>query len=285
MAARPILIAQISDLHITPPGVLAYDRVDTEAALLRTIDTLNLLSPRVDLVVISGDIANSARPEEYEHARTLLGALQIPFAVIPGNHDRRTPMRKVFPDPAYGASDSALNTTRSIDELDILLIDSTVPGSPHGELDAATLAWLDGTLTARATRPALLFLHHPPFRTGIAYTDVMRLRNADSLAVVLKRHPRVLLVAAGHVHRAAQTVFAGISASICPAGEQAVTLEFEPRWPEVFKIEPPSFHLHAWLPGEGFGNVVTHVVPVGKFPGPYSYGYADTTPPRLTTCF
>jgi len=164
-AARPILIAQISDLHITPPGVLAYDRVDTEAALLRTIDTLNLLSPRVDLVVISGDIANSARPVEYEHARTLLGALQIPFAVIPGNHDRRTPMRKVFPDPAYGAADSALNSMRSIDELDILLIDSTVPGSPHGELDAATLAWLDGTLTT-----AILFLHHPPFKTGIVYT-------------------------------------------------------------------------------------------------------------------
>jgi len=109
----------------------------------------------------------------------------------------------------------------------------------------------------------------------------MRLRNADRLAVVLKRHPRALLVAAGHVHRAAQTMFAGVCASICPAGEQAVTLEFEPRWPEVFRIEPPSFHLHAWLPGEGFGSVVTHVVPIGRFPGPYSYGYSDTTPPRL----
>jgi 3',5'-cyclic AMP phosphodiesterase CpdA len=281
LAARPVLIAQISDLHITPPGTLAYGCVDTAAALLRSIDTLNLLPARPDLVVISGDIANSARSEEYEHARTLLGALQIPFAVIPGNHDRRTPMRKVFPDPAYGAADSALNSMRSVDQLDILLVDSTVPGVPHGELDAATLAWLDVALTASATRPALLFLHHPPFNTGIVSTDAIRLRNADSLAAVLKRHPRVLLVAAGHVHRAAQTVFAGISASICPAGEQAVTLEFEPRWPEVFKIEPPSLHLHAWLPGEGYGSVVTHVVPVGKFPGPYSYGAADTTLPRL----
>jgi Calcineurin-like phosphoesterase len=83
LAARPVLIAQISDLHITRPGVLAYDRVDTAAALLRSIDTLNAISPEPDLVVISGDIADSALPEEYEHARTLLGALQIPFAVIP----------------------------------------------------------------------------------------------------------------------------------------------------------------------------------------------------------
>ncbi len=281
MAARPVLIAQISDLHITPPGVLAYGRVDTAAALTRSIDTLNRLSPQPDLVVISGDIANSALPEEYERAKTLLEKLQMPFAAIPGNHDRRIPMRKTLPDPGYGAPESALNAVRRIGQLDILLIDSTVPGAPYGELDAATLAWLDGALATSATRPALLFLHHPPFNTGIVYTDAMRLRNADALAALLKRYPRALLVAAGHVHRAAQTVFAGISATICPAGEQAVTLEFEPRWPEVFKIEPPAFHLHVWLPGEGFGSVVTHVVPIGEFPGPYSYGYADTAPPRL----
>src|SRR6185369_11718705 len=28
-------------------------------------------------------------------------------------------------------------------------------------------------------------------------------------------------------------------------------------------------------------EVVTHLVPVGEFPGPYSYGYAETTPPPL----
>jgi len=281
VAARPVLIAQISDLHITRPGALAYGRVDTAAALLRSIDTLNAMSPRPDLVVISGDIADSALPEEYEHARTLLGALQIPFAVIPGNHDRRTPMRKIFPDPSYGPGDGALNSMRSVRDVDIVLIDSTVPGAPHGEFDAATLLWLEVTLTVSPTRPALLFLHHPPFNTGIMYTDAIRLRNADSLAAVLKRHPRIQLLAAGHVHRAAQSTFAGIAASICPAGEQAVTLEFEPRWPEVFRIEPPSLHLHAWLPGGDFGNVVTHLVPVGEFPGPYSYAYADTAPPRL----
>jgi 3',5'-cyclic AMP phosphodiesterase CpdA len=281
LAARPVLIAQISDLHITPPGALAYGRVDTAAALTHAIDTLNRLSPRPDLVVVSGDIADSAMPEEYEHAKKLLAALKIPFAAIPGNHDRRLPMRTALPDPAYGAANGALNSMRRLGELDVLLVDSTVPGSSHGELDAATLAWLDGVLSASTTRPALVFLHHPPFNTGIVYSDAIRLRNADALAALLKRHPRVQLVAAGHVHRAAQTVFAGVSATICPAGEQAVTLAFEPRWPEVFKIEPPAFHLHAWLPGEGFGSVVTHVVPIGEFPGPYSYGYEKSVPPQL----
>jgi 3',5'-cyclic AMP phosphodiesterase CpdA len=274
---RPVLIAQISDLHITPPGTFAYGCVDTAAALTRTIDTLNRLAPRPDLVVISGDIAHSAAPEEYEHATKLLGALQMPYAALPGNHDDRGLMRDAFPDPAYGASDSALNSTRRVDALDILLIDSTVPNAVHGDLDATTLSWLENKLGASSTRPALLFLHHPPFDTGIVSSDEMRLLDANPLAALIERHPRVLLVAAGHVHRAAQTVFAGASATICPAGEQAVTLEFELRWPEAFRIEPPAFHLHAWLPGARFGSVVTHVVPIGEFPGPYSYGQATTS--------
>lgn len=55
----------------------------------------------------------------------------------PGNHDRRIQMCKAFPDPADTA-DRAINAMRSVGELDILLIDLTVPNAPHAELDAAT---------------------------------------------------------------------------------------------------------------------------------------------------
>jgi Icc protein len=104
LLARAVLIAQISDLHITSPRTLAYGRVDTAAALARSIDTLNRLSPRPDLVVISADTSPIRRcRRNYKHAKTLLSALQMPFAAIPGNHDRRIPMRKAFPDPAYMA--------------------------------------------------------------------------------------------------------------------------------------------------------------------------------------
>jgi 3',5'-cyclic AMP phosphodiesterase CpdA len=68
------LIAQICDLHVTPPGTLAYGCVDTAAALTGAIDTLNRLAPRRNLVVISGDIVHSALPEEYAHATKLLCA-------------------------------------------------------------------------------------------------------------------------------------------------------------------------------------------------------------------
>jgi hypothetical protein len=36
-------------------------------------------------------------------------------------------------------------------------------------------------------------------------------------------------------------------------------------------IEPPAFHLHAWFAGDEYGDVVTHVVPIGNFSGPHPF--------------
>ena len=59
MSSKPIYVAQISDLHIKPPGSLAYGRVDTAAALERCVRALNEFRPKLDLVVISGDLADT----------------------------------------------------------------------------------------------------------------------------------------------------------------------------------------------------------------------------------
>ena len=274
MSGRPVLIAQISDLHVKAPGALAYGRVDTAVALSRCISELNRLSPRPDLVVISGDLADTPTAAEYEHLTTLLAPLQIPFAAIPGNHDDRALMRAALPQDG-AASQGALNLARAAGDLDVLLADSSVPGASYGTLDDETLRWLDDTLAQSATRPALLFLHHPPFVTGIGHMDVQNLRNAGDLARALHMHDRVRLIAAGHVHRAALTQFASVPATICPAPNHAVALDLEARLPPSFKIEPPAFHLHVWLPGDGFGSVVTHWVPIGDFDGAHPFFGAD----------
>jgi 3',5'-cyclic AMP phosphodiesterase CpdA len=269
-----VLIAQISDLHIKQPRELAYGKVDTASVLVDCINELNRFTPRPDLVVISGDLADTPTAEEYRNLRHLLAPLQIPFAAIPGNHDDRAMIRAELPREAIGAQEP-MNLVRTVGELDILLLDSTVPGAAHGELDATTLAWLDAALGASATRPALLFLHHPPFVTGIGHMDVQNLRNAEALAALLRKHKRTQLVAAGHVHRATMTQFAGIAATICPAPNHAVALDLEGRWPPALILEPPAFHLHVWFPDGEFGRVVTHWVPIGKFAGPYPFFGSD----------
>jgi 3',5'-cyclic-AMP phosphodiesterase len=267
----PVLVAQISDLHVKARGQLAYGRVDTAAALKRCVAELNRFKPRPQWVVISGDLVDTPTATEYDHLKQLLAPLQIPFVAVPGNHDDRALLRAALPDQPYAQSTGPLNITVQAGPLDLVLIDSSVAGSPHGELEARTLDWIDATLAASTTRPALLFLHHPPFATGIGHMDRQNLRNASDLAGILRRHTRARMIAAGHVHRATATLFAGIPATICPVPNHAVALDLADIDPPSFKIEPPAFHLHAWFAGADFGDIVTHQVPIGDFDGPHPF--------------
>ncbi|MDB5607951.1 MAG: phosphodiesterase [Bradyrhizobium sp.] len=269
--SKPVRIAQISDLHIKPPGQLAYGRVDTAKALERCVAALDAFRPAPDFVVISGDLADTPVREEYDYLVRLLAPLKLPFAGIPGNHDGRDLMRAAFPNAAYAFSSGPLNQTIEVAELDLVLLDSSVAGKPHGELDEPTLQWLDATLGSSVNRPALLFLHHPPFVAGIWHMDRQNLSNAAELAAIINRHPRAQLIATGHIHRAALTMFAGIPCTICPAPNHAVDLDLDHLREPSFKVEPPAFHLHSWFAGEGLGHVVTHQVPIGEFDGPHPF--------------
>lgn len=270
MPQKPVIIAQISDLHIKAPGTLAYGRVDTARALERCVATLNQFTPKPDLVVISGDLVDTPRAEEYAHLKRLLAPLNIAFAGIPGNHDQRDMMRATLPQN-YAFPSGPLNQHLEIGGLDLVLLDSSVSGKPHGELDAPTLRWLEATLASAPDRPALLFLHHPPLQAGIRHMDRQNLQNANELANVVKRHPRVQLIATGHVHRATLAMFAGVPTTICPAPNHAVDLDLAELREPSFKVEPPAFHLHVWFPGDEFGCVVTHQVPIGDFDGPHPF--------------
>ena len=275
MSSKPVRIAQISDLHIKPRGSLAYGRVDTGKALERCVAALNEFEPAPDFVVISGDLADTPDVEEYQYLKRLLAPLKPPFAGIPGNHDSRELMRAALPSASYAFAAGALNQKIEVDGLDLLLLDSSVHGKPHGQLDGPTLQWLDTTLAAAPDRPSLLFLHHPPFKAGIWHMDRQNLLNASELAPIVQRHPRVRLIATGHIHRAALTMFAGVPTTICPAPNHAVDLDLAKLRVPSFKVEPPAFHLHTWFPGEGFGTVVTHQVPIGTFDGPHPFFGAD----------
>jgi 3',5'-cyclic-AMP phosphodiesterase len=271
VTAQPILVAQISDLHIKAAGALAYGEVDTAAALKRCIVELNRFIPRLQMVVATGDLVDTPTEEEYRHLKRLLAPLEIPIAVVPGNHDARALVRAAFPAQPYANPSGALDLLLALGPLDLVLLDSSVPDAPYGQLAHLSLQWLDAALSASMTRPALLFLHHPPFVTGIAHMDRQNLRNAADLGATLKHHPRTRLIAAGHVHRAISTLFAGIATTVCPAPNHAVALDLSERWPPALKLEPPAFHLHAWFDGPGYGEVVTHLIPIGDFGGPFPF--------------
>ncbi|MGL4976095.1 MAG: phosphodiesterase [Bosea sp. (in: a-proteobacteria)] len=265
---KPLLIAQITDLHIKRPGELAYGKIDTASALKRMVETLEALRPRPDIVVVSGDLVDAGTPEEYAHLLELLAPLTLPLLVCPGNHDHRENLRAAFPDQRFSTS-AACNTRHDVGPLTLLVTDSSTPRKSFGTLDEETIGWLQRELKDAAGRPTLIFMHHPPFATGIWHMDRQNLIGADALAELVRAHGNVRLVAAGHVHRATVTSFAGTVATIAPAPSHAVALDLEQALPPSFNSEPPAFHLHAWMADSA--SLVTHQVPVGQFSGPHPF--------------
>ena len=71
--------------------------------------------------------------------------------------------------------------------------------------------------------------------------------------------------------RLAFAFFCSVPPDFDPAPNHAVDLDLAELREPSFKVEPPAFHLHSWFPGEGFGTVVTHQVPIGSFDGPHPF--------------
>lgn len=96
-----MLIAQISDFHLKPEGILAYDVADTASPLNRAVDHINHLNPIPDLVLVTGDLVDEGAQESYTFLRQLLSPLKPPLVIIPGNHDHKESLRKTFPEHNY----------------------------------------------------------------------------------------------------------------------------------------------------------------------------------------
>ena len=269
MTMSPFIVGQISDMHVRAGGQLSNGVVDTCGALRRCVEHVLGLKQRPHLLLFTGDLVDTAAAEEYEELRRLLAPLPMPWYLIPGNHDERETLRNGFPDHAY-LREWAPYIQYAIEHTPLRLIglDTVIAGEGGGRLCEERLEWLNRTLAAAPDRPTLLFMHHPPFLSGIRRMDELRLEAPERLAQVLWRHPQVERVLCGHVHRSIQARFAGTVASICPSPAHQIVLDLAPEADVSFGLEPPGYQLHLWSAETG---VVSHTVPIGQFPGPYPF--------------
>jgi 3',5'-cyclic AMP phosphodiesterase CpdA len=263
-----MLVAQISDMHIRPKGVLAMGRVDTAGYLVRAVAHLNALWPAPDVVLVTGDLVDAGMPEEYAHLRDLLEPLAMPAYVIPGNHDARDALRDGLGDHRYLPRASFLQYVVESGPLRLIALDTLTPGAPHGELCEQRLGWLEARL-AESDRPTILFMHHPPFMCGLrGFDDTRLIVGTETLAAIVRRHPNVERILCGHVHRPIQVRWAGTIASVAPSTAHQATLDLAPDAPLMYSMDPPAVALHQWRPGTG---MVTHLSYVGEYDGPYPF--------------
>lgn len=251
-----MIIAQISDMHIQQDRRLLRDKFDAAGNLETCIAQLNALKP--DLVLATGDLVHTGTRAEYAFLSELLAPLEIPLYLMPGNHDDRQLMREFFPKHSYLFNGSdRLNHVIACDGINIMMLDSIIPGNDEGAIGEEQLAWLDARLHRAAHLPAIIALHHPPFATGARFIDNFFCADGPELRLLVARHPNVLRVISGHLHRNIQVNFAHATGSVCPSTAVIFGLAIAPKTQFFYSNEPPGYHLHLWQQGK---PVITHMV-------------------------
>lgn len=252
---KPLVLIHLSDLHIgaTRPGV------DPLARFKATVAAVRRLPDQPDAIVVSGDLGDHGSPDEYAIVAMELADLGIPVHVVPGNHDDRMAMRGSFGRPGNGAG--PLYCVAEIGPSRLFLLDSTIPGEHHGDLDRRQLDWLETNLAAAPERPALLVMHHPPVRTGVATLDKIGLSGHARLEldrIISRHHSQVRATLADHFHRAITSHLGGRAVLIAPGSY--TQLAFDPTAQELrpAEDEPPAFLVHRLLDNE----LVSYVQPV-----------------------
>jgi len=264
-----MLIAQLSDPHIRPFGMLYQGLIDSNAMFAAAVRQVNGLDPRPDLVLISGDIVDDGALQSYGTAKALIADIQAPVILIPGNHDERDAFRRSFGDNADLPNSGPLHfVAGNYGPVRVIGFDVTVPGQHHGVLDDAACNWLDRALSVEADRPTLLMMHQPPLVAGIPYLDDYRCFGGEHLASLIARYPAVERVLCGHVHRFMQCRFGGTILCTAPSTTTAIALQLRDDAPPKSYLEPPALLLHQWRQGTG---VITHFVPIGSFRGPFGF--------------
>jgi 3',5'-cyclic AMP phosphodiesterase CpdA len=245
-----VSVAQLTDTHIVREGT-TYFGIDTAQYLADAIDAVNALALPPDYAVITGDIANFGSAAEYARFREIMTALQVPYFVIPGNHDDRDRMRAALPPHTYGGSTDA-RVRYAVDEFAIRLVgldENFLRPWPGALLDRDSAAWLERTLAARRDSPTIVAVHQPPFRTGLHYLDVGGFLGRRRLRRIVDRHPQVSRVISGHIHCVRSAQWKGATAISAPStAPQVLPLLFMEGKVLGIRHEPPGFSLHALAP-------------------------------------
>lgn len=267
-----MILVQISDTHIDEAQTLVYGHFDTSSALEAAVETINAMQPGPDLVLHTGDIASHGSVARYEAFRRISAELEAPMALIPGNHDERDALRHVF-----GGTDCLptegefLHYVIEDYPVRVICCDSVIAGETPGEMCATRLGWLSDRLSEAPDRPTIVALHHPPFYTGMTGTTAKGLRRGGAeLAGLLTRHPQVVRVLCGHVHRPITARFGGTIAFAGPTTCYPFGLDTGPDRVLNVVHEPPSIAVHLWLPDaspEG-ADLVSHIQAIGDWAAP-----------------
>ena len=207
-------ILHISDVHFGPPF-----EAEVAEGVLALIE-----ARKPDLVVLSGDLTQRAKPEQFRDARRFVDRMAAPSLVVPGNHD--VPMYRVWERvfAPYGAYQKhfAEEMEPSFQDEELLVV---------GVNTAFGWTIKDGRITHQRLLEVARLLEEAPVgvcKIVVAHHQLIPppwfatqrvLGNASEAVDVFATHG-VDLVLSGHLHQ----TYTGTSEDYYPSGRRPVVL-------------------------------------------------------------
>jgi len=269
-----MLIAHLTDPHIgLDPGPLA-GHIDPTPALRRALAHVRTLRPAPEVVLLTGDLSDRGRAEDYKTIRQLLNA-ELParasggplVLAIVGNHDLRAHARRHLGDALPVAADAPADLLclhAAHGGLHFIGLDTVVAGQPHGALDAVQLDWLERQLARCAGQPVVVLMHHPPLVTGMTKMDAYGLLHGRAeLGRLIAAHGGVQLIACGHLHRPVLGALGGAPVVVAPSTSHQLDLNLQPGAALACSLEPPMIGLYRWTLQDGMACHFSYVTPFG----------------------
>ncbi|MDN5938622.1 MAG: metallophosphoesterase [Salinisphaera sp.] len=224
MVGRDALLIQISDTHLLADPQAQVRGWNNQLALDAVLAHVQANYPRMDALLLTGDLVHDESPAGYRRLAQQLRRLDVPVHALPGNHDDPALMRKhlsgIGQDPFC------------VGGWQVQLLDSHVAGSDAGRLGRQQMERLARGLGSNPDTPTLVAVHHPAAPIGVAWLDGSRLADGAALLQLAAAHAQIQALLCGHVHHPTDTRSGGVRQLTAPA----VTRQFAPRG-DVPKID------------------------------------------------
>ena len=239
-------IVQLSDTHFIEPGAPSEGSYGNDIGeAFEAVAAAMAALPAPDLVVVTGDVADHGRVEQYRIAAEALASLPAPVNAVPGNHDNDVEFTVGMGRADVGTSRAMVagdwlhlfvdsNRGVMVEAADGRLVDPDGGERLHrnGALGSAESAWVEAMCDATTADHVFVWVHHPPASTLPMQVDEPY---TDEWRALLPRCPAIRGIAAGHTHVPDHYDFEGIPVFVAPSLKGNFDLVEEVNLPPGFR--------------------------------------------------